>query len=79
MPSFAMDGKLLVVVCLVLLGTVHGYTLRDILRERGMITNCLTTVIVNVQTPWLLGEKFESRLSKFTVVKLFILGRTPNL
>lgn len=79
-----MDGKLLVVVCLVLLGTVHGYTLRDILRERGMITNCLTTVIVNVQTPsnrtaWLLGEKFESRLSKFTVVKLFILGRTPNL
>lgn len=44
LASFAMDGKLLLIVCLALLGTVQGYTLRDILRERGQ--NCLITVPV---------------------------------
>lgn len=31
-----MDAKLLLIVCLALLGTVQGYTLRDILRERAL-------------------------------------------
>lgn len=63
LPSVVMDGKVLLIVCLALLGTAQGYTLRDILRERGR--NCLTTV-VNVQTysnslARTFGEKTESR------------------
>ena len=85
LASFAMDGKLLLIVCLALLGTVQGYTLRDILRERGQ--NCLITVPVIAQTfqidrqghsVKILNSVF-SNLTRFTVTKPANLGRTPNL
>ncbi|XP_020606044.1 uncharacterized protein LOC110044800 [Orbicella faveolata] len=31
-----MDGKVLLIICLALLGTAQGYTLRDLLRERAL-------------------------------------------
>lgn len=75
LPSVVMDGKVLLIICLALLGTAQGYTLRDLLRERGR--NCLTTVVI-VQTysnslARTFGEKTESRFFKFTVAKLFNL------
>lgn len=44
-----MDAKLLLIVCLVLLGTVKGYTLREILRERGensLSSHCTVSIHV---------------------------------
>lgn len=35
LTSSAMNGRILLIVCLALCGLVHGYTLRDMLRERG--------------------------------------------
>lgn len=68
----AMAGRILLVVCLALVGIVHGYTLRDILRERGK--DCYffykTVVVVIVVHSTQRRKKFASILQIFSSTSL---------